>query len=92
MRTCRRMAELARDRSPVVRIAVADNLNTPQAALEMLAQDEQPDVRYALAENPHTPIFLLEVMLCDEHPYVASRARKTLSRLQCEPHFFRHCA
>jgi len=83
---------LARDESAEVRIAVADNLNTPAAALEMLARDEQPDVRYSIAENPNSPFQLLEILLDDEHPYIVSRAKRTLARLKCEALLIRHCA
>lgn len=68
--------------SPAVRIAVADNLNSPLPALQRLVEDEHPDVRFALAENHNLEQELLEVLIEDENPYVAHRAQQTLMRVR----------
>ncbi len=64
-----------------VRIAVADNKNTPNVTAMQLAQDDNPDIRHALAENHQIDDSILNILAEDENPFVADRARKTLLRL-----------
>lgn len=64
-----------------VRAAVAENTNTYLDILLELMHDECVDVRYSIAENHAMPLGVLQSLQDDENPYVASRARKTLSRL-----------
>lgn len=70
--------------SPIVeiRIAVADNRNTPEHILSLLAMDEDSDVRYSMAENHNLDFELLQTLAEDHNPYVAMRARQTLDRVQ----------
>jgi hypothetical protein len=64
-----------------VRMAVAENANTPEAVLSYLARDEHPDVRFRLAENPNVYVTILLQLEQDENPYVRMRAEQTLQRL-----------
>ena len=64
-----------------VRAAVAENSSTVLDVLLELMHDECVDVRYSIAENHSMPFGILQSLQDDENPYVASRARKTLSRL-----------
>ena len=67
-----------------VRVAVADNRNTPIEAIWVLVNDEDPDVRYQLAENHNLPKEVLTVLCEDDNPYVADRAQRTLERLTAD--------
>jgi len=67
-----------------VRLAVAENKNTPLKCIWALASDVDPDVRYQLAENHQLPLSVLNMLTADENPYVACRARATISRVQGE--------
>lgn len=73
---------LAIDTDNEVRCAVADHKNTPIDALWLLKNDTDADVRYALAENHNVMLELLETLTEDDNPYVASRAARTIRRLQ----------
>lgn len=78
--------ELSRHEDPDVRIAIAENPDTPCAIVWFLAQDENPDVRYALAENHNMPALILDILSQDANPYVAWRATKTINRVRgCSP-------
>lgn len=55
---------------PVVRHAVADNVNSPAPLLANLARDTHPDVRKAVACNPNTTPEALSVLARDQHPEV----------------------
>ena len=65
-----------------VRIAAADHPDTPRETLLSLARDPNPDVRFAIAENHNADFEILKLLSDDENPFVASRARKTLQRLE----------
>ncbi len=78
----RTLVRLAMHLDSDVRAAVTENPRTPVDVLRFLLQDESPDVRYTMAENHNLAQELLERLCDDENPYVASRARKTLLRLQ----------
>lgn len=56
------LEQLARDADPKVRLAVAQNLNTPDALrsqlLQQLATESDEKIRVAIAANPSTPIVL----------------------------------
>lgn len=58
------LEQLARDADPKVRLAVAQNLNTPDALrsqlLQQLATESDERIRVAVAANPSTPIPILE--------------------------------
>ncbi len=73
--------QLAEHPDPEVRMALADNRGLSRSVIETLVEDENPDVRYRLAENTFIPLDLLNRLADDENPYVASRAEKTLSRI-----------
>lgn len=64
-----------------VRCAVADNPNSPVTVITKLARDDHADVRFALAENHNLPLEILQILAEDENCYVASRANRTLQRL-----------
>ncbi|HEY9788128.1 MAG TPA: hypothetical protein V6D17_22255 [Candidatus Obscuribacterales bacterium] len=70
--------------SPIaqIRVAVADNCNTPEHILALLAKDADADVRYAMAENHNLKKEILQILEEDDNPYISSRASKTLSRLR----------
>jgi hypothetical protein len=72
---------LAKHPSENVRAAVAENGNTPAHVLMQLLEDESLDVRYAMAENPNLPELVLQMLEEDDNCYVASRARRTLTRV-----------
>lgn len=76
------LMELAMHPSEEVRSQVADNLNTPTAAIEMLVKDESADVRLSMAECYHLDEAILEKLAEDENPYVCDRAQTTLQRLR----------
>jgi WD40 repeat protein len=59
------LSELANDRDPDVRRAVAGNRNTPISILDRLANDEDLDVRRAIAGNRSTPPEILEILARD---------------------------
>lgn len=87
------LAELAFHENAEIRIAVAENSNTPHEVLRLLADDVNPDVRYVIAENCNVPKALLEMLCSDENPYVAARAQRSLARLrkgECSPIKWRH--
>jgi hypothetical protein len=67
-----------------VRLAVAENPNTPTEILSMLAEDEDADVRYGVAENPHMPEDILLKLAEDDNPYIRCRALKTLQMMSPE--------
>jgi hypothetical protein len=75
------LVELSRSEHANVRMAVAENANTPEAVLCELARDQHPDVRYRLAENPNVYVTVLLILEEDENPYVRMRASQTLERL-----------
>jgi hypothetical protein len=75
---------MAQDESSEVRLAVAENTNTPWELLLKVASDVDPDVRYGVAENPHIPDDVLLELIEDENPYVAWRAVRTLESLSPE--------
>jgi Leucine rich repeat variant len=75
------LRELATHVSPRVRTAVVQNVNTPSDVLFALACDESADVRYAMADGVQGDVQLLQHLTEDENPYVASRAKRSLSRL-----------
>ena len=77
----RKLAELAVDDSPLVRIAVSENTFTDLKTMFLLAEDRSADVRYAVAENHNAPIAVLQFLSEEGNPYVAARAQRTLSRL-----------
>jgi hypothetical protein len=60
---------------------VTENRSTPFEVLCRLCNDEHPDVRFAMAENFNLPESLLTKLGKDDNPYVASRASRTLERL-----------
>jgi hypothetical protein len=64
-----------------VRLAVAENANTPADSLALLASDSSADVRYGVAESPHMPEQILIDLAHDENPYIRCRALKTLQML-----------
>jgi hypothetical protein len=49
------LAQMAADRVPWVRLAVAGNPNTPREILERLSRDTLPAVRRRVATNPRCP-------------------------------------
>lgn len=73
---------LSKHVSPRVRAAVADNPSVSADLLQQLAGDESIDVRYSLAENHNLPKEILERLSSDDNGYVASRANRTLNRLE----------
>jgi hypothetical protein len=75
------LAALARHECAHVRAAVADNVHTYLETLSALTSDTDADVRYAVAENHNIPLAILERLSEDENPYVASRAQRTMARL-----------
>ncbi len=64
-----------------VRLAAADHPQTSREMLMELAHDANPDVRFAIAENHNADREILLLLAGDENPFVASRAKKTLKRL-----------
>ncbi|MEG3895206.1 MULTISPECIES: hypothetical protein [unclassified Microcoleus] len=61
------LEQLARDADPKVRLAVAQNLNTPDALrsqlLQQLATESDEKIRVAVASHPSTPIPVLEELV-----------------------------
>ena len=82
VRTERTIEELARHEHPEVRIAVTENLHTPDRIMLSLAADSHLDVRYAVADNPRSPVEALLLLEENENPYVADRARRTIANLK----------
>lgn len=76
------LRRLALSPNPELKIAVAEHLNTPTEVLLLLAEDDSPDVRYAIAENHNIAREVLDKLCTDANPYVASRAERTVSRLE----------
>ena len=74
------LSQMAADKHPEVRTAVADNPASPVGTLMALAHDPDVDVRYSLAENNNMPSPVLSELTRDENPYVATRAQDTLGR------------
>jgi hypothetical protein len=75
------LKRLAAHALPSVRIAVAQNSNTPVDACSSLAADEHLDVRYAMAACPDLDLQTLELLLEDDNCYVAARAKRTIARM-----------
>ena len=50
----------------MVRVRVAQNLNTPVFVLEQLAEDAERNVQWGVISNSNTPTSLLENFLKDE--------------------------
>ncbi|MBX9721452.1 MAG: hypothetical protein K2X81_08670 [Candidatus Obscuribacterales bacterium] len=75
------LSRLARHKSTLVRIAVAESNIIPFDVMKALAEDESLDVCYALAANPKLPSRYLLLLQSNENPYVALRAIRTLARL-----------
>jgi hypothetical protein len=63
-------------------LAVAEEATASDEILWLLVEDENPDVRFCLAENYNIDPKMLHKLSEDENPYVASRAQKTMVRLQ----------
>lgn len=76
------LAKLAGHADPEVRASVSENANASNDILQCLLRDECPDVRYRMAENANLAVAILQRLTYDENPYVASRAQKTLQRLE----------
>lgn len=76
------LRQLALHASNDVREAVAENANAPLDIVLTLALDESADVRYSIAENHNSHVQVLNLLAVDANPFVATRARKTLDRLQ----------
>lgn len=74
------LARLAESPYSSVRIAVAENENTPIHIVKKLTRDENLDVRYSMAENPALPASLLTDLSLDNNAYVSTRALKTMAR------------
>lgn len=74
------LSQMAADKHPEVRTAVADNPASPVGILMALAHEPDVDVRYSLAENHNMPSPVLSELTRDENPYVATRAQDTLGR------------
>ena len=74
------LSQMASEKHPDVRCAVADNPSSPVGILMALAHDPDVDVRYSLAENHNMPSPVLTELIHDENPYVATRAQNTLGR------------
>lgn len=74
--------KLAKHPSAHVRLAAAENNHTSRETLWMLVMDEDADVRFGLAENHSLPEAILKALSEDDNPYVASRAVKTLERVE----------
>lgn len=66
----------------LVRQALAENSNVPIDVIWRLVKDPDCDTRYVLAENPNVGMEVLTMLVEDDNPYVASRAQKTLKRMQ----------
>jgi hypothetical protein len=75
------LRQLACDRHPEVRAAVADNPHTPNVLKCSLACDDHADVRFRVAENAHSPLAALMMLAEDDNPYIAFRAKKTIDRM-----------
>jgi len=75
------LSELASHADVEVRIAVADQRNTPTETVMILAQDDSVDLRYAIAENHNIGADVLRILTEDDNPFVAQRAKKTLNRI-----------
>lgn len=75
------LKQLARNKSALVRAAVAEADNLDRETLWLLARDEDLDVRFTLAENYFVPLEILDELAADENPYVAYRAELTKKRL-----------
>ena len=58
---------LAKDNKWEIRLAVAQNPNTPASILEELARRSDREIRMALAQNPSTPASILEELARDWH-------------------------
>ncbi|MFO1518960.1 MAG: HEAT repeat domain-containing protein [bacterium] len=59
------LASLARDKTPGVRMAAAQNRLSPVESLRILSEDEDVWVRGKVAENSNTPVELLEALAED---------------------------
>lgn len=75
------LCQLAASLDQELKMAVADDLSTPEELLLLLAEDESADLRYAIAENHNIGRKVLSKLLDDPNPYVAHRAQTTLGRL-----------
>lgn len=87
VRSEKAICELANDEHHEVRIALVDNIHTPEHVMLRLATDEHVDVRYAVADNASSPWTALLLLENDDNPYIADRARRTMARLR--PHSWR---
>lgn len=78
------LSKLAAHADVEVRIAVADQRNTPFVTVMLLAQDLHADLRYAMAENHNLHTDVLNMLSNDGNPFVAHRAKKTMARCLIE--------
>lgn len=75
------LREYSEKLTPVIRMKVAENLNTPVDVLAKLSEDEESNVRWVVAMNPQTPTKCLGILALDEDPAV----REGVAMNNCTP-------
>lgn len=74
-----RLRRLAEDPRPMIRAAVAGNIDCPTGLLRRLATDESKVVRSWVARNPNTSRGTLRYLRRSHDPDIAAYARSRLS-------------
>jgi 3-methyladenine DNA glycosylase AlkC len=72
----KKLEELAKSESSIVKCSVAKNPNTPIEVLELLTKDKNMYVKCSVAKNPNTPIEVLKLLAKDKNGHVRCTVAK----------------